>query len=56
MQYFSLLKKNSLIKFVHNNNNKKKNILENHMNDIFKYLSFKRVIKVLNLFMDSCHK
>ena len=53
MQYFSLLKKNSLIKFMHNNNN---NISENHMNDTLKYVSFKRVMEVLNFFMDSCHK
>jgi len=54
MQYFSLLKKNSLIKFVHNHNNN--NVSENHMNDTLKHVSFKRVMEVLNLFRDLCHK
>ena len=53
MQYFSLLKQNSLINFVHNNNN---NVSENYMNDTLKYVSFKTVMEVLNLFRDSCHK
>jgi len=26
------------------------------MNDTLKYVSFKRVMEVLNLFRDSCHK
>ena len=52
MQYFSLLKQNSLINFVHNNNN----ISENHMNDPLKNVSFKIVMEVLNLFRDLCHK
>jgi len=58
MQYFSLLKQNSLINFVHNNNNynNSNNVSENHMNDTLKYVSFERVMEVLNLFRDSCHK
>ena len=51
MQHFSLLKQNSLINFVHNNNDS-----ENHMNDTMKYVSFKIVMEVLNLFRNSCHK
>jgi len=39
-----------------NNNNNNNNVSENHMNDTLKYVSFKRVMKVLNLFRDSCHK
>ena len=45
MQYFSLLKQNSLIKFMHNNNN---NVSKNDMNDTLKYVSFKRFTEVLN--------
>jgi len=45
MQYFSLLKQNSFINFVHNNNNNN-NVLENHMN----YVSFKTAMEVVNLF------